>query len=142
MKEDEEIINFPQNKCYLVLPMFSNYGLIDYYIFIPNNGNAQIINDTSVNDLELQLNKDLLICIQIKKDFQVIVDEYKEITQGWKKKKLKLKEKYPNSGIYLFLITQSERKEDGKKVTNFQQNENDIFLVFVDVINNVFFYTL
>ena len=141
MKNDSEMETFPRNKAYLILPLFTNYGTIDSYAFIPNDGNARIVNETTVKNQELESNqKNLLISCQYKKDLLVVLDNYKEIIEAWVLKKKSLELKYPNCTIILFLITQCRRIEDGKVISNFHHTEEDIFIVFADELNNGYFF--
>ena len=141
MKNDSEMEKFPRNKACLILPLFTNYGTINNYVFIPNVGKAKIVNDTTVKNEELESNeKNLLLSFQFKKDLLVVYENYTEITDTWALKKKSLELKYPNCSINLFLIIQSRRIEDGKIITTFPQNNEDILIVFTHELNNTYFF--
>lgn len=120
----------------------TNYSVLDSLIFVPKNI-FQIKNTKSgVNSLKLK-NKpkqNILICIQIKKDLQVVLDEYSRILDQWKDKKNHLENYYSNCYFLLVLLTQSKQVESGKIKTDFKHTESDVCILFADKLNSKYFF--
>lgn len=119
----------------------SNYSILDSYIFLPFN-TFQINLPKGINSSELKFEKDynVLICLQIKKDLQVVLNEYLNIVSQWKIKKVKLENYFKKCHFLLVLVTQSCVAENGKTIESFSHKDSDIFIMFADEINSKYFF--
>lgn len=142
MGKDSEMKKYGKDKFYLVNLLNINYGSIDSYIFMPNGRYTLKIGDNQTVTLRMEIpqNHDILICLQMKKDLQVVFDEYNLIITKWEKKKAELKEIHQNCLFLLFLVTQSTRKEDGRKRESFKKEDKDVYIVFADEANYSYFF--
>ena len=134
--------NFDQEVSHLVLMKSSNYATLDDYIYLPNTQfNITLSHpDTVTLDLHIPKENNVLICFQIKKDFQVVLDNFDDINEIWKEKKIKLKEIYKETSIFLCFITESRNKENAKVVTKFSKKKEDVLFAFTDTSNVKYFY--
>ena len=86
-RNDYEMIPFfsdfsKDNKTCLFIPALANYKAIDFYVFLPSQRKTfhpPLIGITKLNDL--------MLCFQVKKDFDVSCRNCKEIQEKWKEKK-------------------------------------------------------
>ena len=83
---DSEMANFDQEVSHLVLMKSSNYATLDDYIYLPNTqfNITPSHPDTVTLDLHIPKENNVLICFQIKKDFQVVLDNFDDINEIWK----------------------------------------------------------
>jgi hypothetical protein len=142
MRNDFEMTEYERNKIFLVSLINSNYGLIDSYIYMPKGRFEIKIGDPTVASLKLDIpeNQDLLVCLQMKKDSQVVFNEYNSIMTNWEVKKEQLKIIYPECFFLLFLVTQSSQKERGMSRISFNKKGKDVCLVFADEANYSYFF--
>ena len=82
----------------LLFPSSPYHEAVDIYCFFTN---SRISIDSKSPTLLNKSSKDLLVCLQVKKDFDVSCKEYKDIQDGWNKKKEKISQFFSND---LFLI--------------------------------------
>ena len=145
----DDIVDFIKSnpeKRYFFRPLETNYNSLDCILYLGKN--YSFSNDNFTRGKEASFNKelDLLISVQIKKDFNF--DQYSEIKEKWKSKKKTINNsvrrwyehkqemddnlKEAPLNLVLIIIT-----EDEKRKTEFQkkEKENDIFLCFTDRIN-------
>ena len=135
--------SYRTDKSFLILMRNTNYCLIDSYIFLPHGLFQHQYLDLQVESLKYKINPDLnvLICLQMKKDLEVVKEEYNKILTNWKSKIDKdLKKYYPNCNFLLFLVTQSLVMETGRSVESFNHADDGVFIMLVDKTNSTYFY--
>ena len=142
MSNDSEMLSYAQNKPYLIVIKNTNYFLLDSYIFLPHGLFQMNLTDPTVISLQLDIIKpdiNLLLCLQIKKDLEVVLNQYSQIVNEWEEKKSNLEKIYNNCSFLLVLATQSYKVETGKQIISFKKDDTDICILFADEVNSKYF---
>lgn len=142
MSNDSEMLSYAQNKPYLIVMKNTNYFLLDSYIFLPHGLFQMRLTDPTVISLQLDIIKpdiNLLLCLQIKKDLEVVLNQYSQIVNEWEEKKSNLEKIYNNCSFLLVLATQSYKVETGKQIISFKKDDTDICILFADEVNSKYF---
>ena len=85
-------------------------------------------NDLLAIFLQIPTDSKILMCLQMKKDIDVVMDKKAEIIKKWTEKKAEIAKEFPGAKYFLFIVTKLGSSEH--KMNN--PFGNDIYFIFSD----------
>ena len=136
-----DLCHGPKSK--LLIPNKTNFEFSDEFLYLPNDAfqYTSTKNEATTIEIEIKFEKEAILFInQIKKDFVYTCSKYEEISNKWEEYK-KRDLKNLNVNPYLILINDSRCCDTGQQMKKFDKKpKSDIFFVFTDSLNKIYFY--
>ena len=110
-------------KSKLIIPSKINFETIDFFLYFPGDQLKVIPTDFTTKTLKIEIKKEennLFVC-QAKKDFYFASSIYGEISNDWKKSKIKIQGLMKEINLYFILVNDYRSGDTGKEVSTFDK---------------------